>query len=114
MMTDPVADMLTRIRNAIEARHAQVEVPLSKLKLHIAEVLRDEGYIRGLEVRGTAPKQMLRIELKYLGKREPVLTGLRRVSRPGRRVYSKASEIPRVYGGLGTSILSTPQGVVSG
>ena len=83
MMTDPVADMLTRIRNAIEARHGQVEVPLSNLKLHIAEVLRDEGYIVGLEVHGTAPKQMLRIELKYLGKREPVLTGLRRVSRPG-------------------------------
>jgi small subunit ribosomal protein S8 len=114
MMTDPVADMLTRVRNAIAARHGQVEVPLSNLKLHIAEVLRDEGYIVGLEVHGTAPKQMLRIELKYFGKREPVLTGLRRVSRPGRRVYAKVTEIPRVFGGLGTPILSTPQGVVSG
>jgi small subunit ribosomal protein S8 len=114
MMTDPIADMLTRVRNAYIARHDTVAIPASNLKLHIAQVLRDEGYVKDFNVVGEGPKRMLRIELKYIGKKEPVLSGLKRVSRPGLRVYRPASAIPRVYGGLGTAILSTPQGVMSG
>lgn len=113
MMTDPIADMLTRIRNASLARHPYVDIPLSKLKVHVAEVLREEGYIRELSFHGEGVRRMLRVELKYFGKKEPVLNGIRRVSRPGLRVYRGAREIPRVFGGLGTAILSTPQGVVS-
>lgn len=114
MMTDPIGDMLTRVRNASKARHSQVEMPLSRIKLHIAEVLRDEGYIDAFSVQGEAPKQTLRIELRYVGKREPVLSGLRRVSRPGLRIYKPAAEIPRVFGGMGTAIVSTSRGVMSG
>ena len=114
MMTDPIADMLTRVRNASTARHTHVEMPLSKLKMHIAEVLRDEGYIKDFSISGPDPKRTLRIELKYAGKNEPVLASTRRVSRPGLRVYTPATKIPRPIGGLGTTILSTPQGVMSG
>ena len=114
MMTDPIADMLTRIRNGSTARHTHVEMPLSKLKLHIAAVLRDEGYIGSFSVGGEEPKRTLRIELRYVGKKEPVLSGIRRVSRPGLRIYKGSAEIPRVFGGLGVAILSTPQGVMSG
>ncbi len=114
MMTDPIADMLTRVRNASVARHAYVDVPHSNLKQRIAEVLLHEGYIQNISVHGEGPRRMLRIELKYVGKKEPVLSGLRRVSRPGLRVYRPASGIPRVFGGLGTTIMSTPKGVMSG
>lgn len=114
MMTDPIADMLTRVRNASSVRHAHVDIPLSRLKLHVAEVLKEEGYITEFQLLGEEPRRKLRIELKYVGKREPVLVGLRRVSRPGLRIYTAASSIPRVYGGLGMAILSTPQGVMSG
>ena len=114
MMTDPIADMLTRIRNASQARHPFVEMPLSKLKLHIAEVLRDEGYVQGFSVHGEPPKQTLRVELRYVGKKEPVLSGLRRVSRPGLRIYRPSDRMPRVFGGLGTAIVSTSRGVMSG
>lgn len=114
MLTDPIADMLTRVRNASNVRHPFVDMPFSKLKLRIVVVLREEGYIKDFQVSGEEPRRMLRIELKYVGKREPVLIGIRRVSRPGLRVYSPAATIPRVFGGLGTSILSTPQGVMSG
>jgi small subunit ribosomal protein S8 len=114
MMTDPIADMLTRLRNASTARHAHVEMPQSTLKIRIAEVLRDEGYIREFSTHGDGPQRTLRIELKYVGKKEPVLSGLRRVSRPGLRVYRGAQDLPRVFGGLGTAIVSTPQGVMSG
>lgn len=117
MLTDPIADMLTRIRNASRVGHASVEMPLSRVKRSIAEVLRDEGYIESFEERGEAPHQVLRIHLRYAGTgrgREPVLTGIRRVSKPGLRVYTRATEVPRVYGGMGTAILSTPRGVMSG
>lgn len=113
-MTDPIADMLTRIRNAVQQRHPTVEMPHSKLKVALAEVLRDEGYINGFSVQGDPPKQRVRLELRYSGKQEPVVTGLRRVSRPGLRVYAGADEVPRVYGGLGVAILSTSRGVMSG
>jgi small subunit ribosomal protein S8 len=113
-MTDPIADMLTRIRNASQAGHPVVEMPSSNVKVAIAEVLRDEGYIKGYTVQGDPPKKTLRLELRYAGRREPVLTGLRRISKPGLRVYAGADEIPRPYGGLGVAILSTSKGVMSG
>lgn len=114
MMTDPIADMLTRIRNAIQARHPSVEMPASKLKVAIAEVLKREGYIKGYSVVGEGPTRALKVELRYVGKNEPVLTGLKRISKPGLRVYSPAAEIPRVFGGLGVAIVSTSRGVMSG
>jgi small subunit ribosomal protein S8 len=113
-MTDPIADMLTRIRNAVTAKHDQVNIPSSKLKVAIARVLRDEGFIRGYDVSEDGPRKNLRLHLTYTGKKEPVLTGLRRVSKPGLRVYVRNREIPRVYGGLGIAIVSTPQGVMTG
>jgi small subunit ribosomal protein S8 len=116
-MTDPIADMLTRIRNASQARHASCEMPASRMKLAIAEVLRDEGYIESFEERGEGISKVLRVYLRYApgGRgREPIMMGLQRVSKPGLRVYTRASHIPRVFGGLGTAILSTPQGVMSG
>ncbi len=114
MVTDPIADMLTRIRNAVQARHDSVQVPASKMKVAIAGVLKDEGFIRNFEVVGDSVKKTIRIDLAYGGKYEPVITGLRRVSKPGLRVYVQKGEIPRVYGGLGIAILSTQQGVMSG
>lgn len=113
-MTDPIADMLTRIRNAVQARHDATEMPSSKLKVAIAKVLKEEGFIKDYQVLDNRPFKVLRIELQYTGKKEPVLTGIKRVSKPGLRVYTKASEIPRVYGGLGLAVISTPKGVMSG
>ncbi len=113
-MTDPIADMLTRIRNGLQVRHQVVEMPSSTLKVALADVLRDEGYINGYSVQGDAPKKRLRIELRYSDKREPVVTGLKRISKPGLRVYTNADRIPRVYGGLGVAILSTSKGLMSG
>jgi small subunit ribosomal protein S8 len=113
-MTDPIADMLTRIRNGLQAHHDVVDMPSSTLKVALAEVLRDEGYIKGYAVQGDAPKKRLRVELQYTDKREPVLTGLKRISKPGLRVYTDAKRIPRVFGGLGVAILSTSKGVMSG
>ncbi len=113
-MTDPIADMLTRIRNGIQARHPSVEMPSSTVKVAIAEVLRDEGYIKGFAVNGDPPKKKLKIDLKYVGKNEPIVTGIKRVSKPGLRVYAGSTEIPRVFGGLGVAILSTSRGVMSG
>jgi len=114
MMTDPIADMLTRIRNGLQARHAAVEMPTSKLKVAIAEVLKDEGYIKGYSVGGDGPSRTLKVELRYVGKNEPVLSGIKRISKPGLRVCAGSNEIPRVFGGLGVSILSTSRGVMSG
>lgn len=114
MMTDPIADMLTRIRNGLQARHATVEMPASKIKAAIAEVLKDEGYIKGYSVVGEGTSRALKIELRYVNKNEPVLSGLKRVSKPGLRVYTPATEIPRVFGGLGVAIVSTSRGVMSG
>ena len=115
-VTDPIADMLTRIRNALAARHERVRVPTSKIKVAIAEVLVDEGYIRGFRLteRAPNPQAEIDIELLYAEGGETVLSGLQRVSRPGLRVYVQRREIPRVYGGLGVAILSTPRGVMSG
>jgi small subunit ribosomal protein S8 len=114
MMTDPIADMLTRIRNAILARHDFLLVPCSRMKLSIARILKDEGFIRDYEVLKGKPQRMIKIHLKYTEKKEPVLTGLKRVSNPGLRVYVQSKGIPRVYGGLGIAILSTPKGVMTG
>ena len=114
MMTDPIADMLTRIRNGLQARHPAVEMPASKLKFAIAEVLKDEGYIKGYSQVGEGPTRTLKVELRYVGKNEPVLSGLKRISKPGLRVYTPATEIPRVFGGLGVAIISTSRGVMSG
>jgi small subunit ribosomal protein S8 len=113
-MTDPIADMLTRMRNAVVAKHDYVDVPGSKLKVAIARVLKEEGFIRDYETLEEGVRKTLRIHLLYTGKKEPILTGIRRVSKPGLRVYVQKREIPRVYGGLGIAILSTPQGVMTG
>jgi small subunit ribosomal protein S8 len=112
-MTDPIADMLTRIRNAIMARHTRVAIPASKMKLGIARILKEEGYIKDFDILKDNPQGTIRITLKYVEKR-PVLTQLKRVSRPGLRVYTKRDDIPRVRGGVGTAIISTPQGLMTG
>ncbi len=112
-MTDPIADMLTRIRNAIMARHTRVLVPASNMKVAIAQILKEEGYIRDFDVVKDNPQGTIRITLRYVDRR-PVLTQLKRVSKPGLRVYTRRDGIPRVRGGLGTAIISTPQGVMTG
>jgi small subunit ribosomal protein S8 len=113
MMTDPVADMLARIRNAGTAHKDQVEIPASKLKEGIARVLADEGFVAGYRVEGDPPKRRIVIDMKYGPDRERVISGLRRVSRPGRRVYADRAHLPRVQGGLGVAILSTSQGLLT-
>lgn len=112
--TDPIADMLTRIRNANSAVHDQVDIPASKLKEQIAKVLKREGYIKDFQVVQTGVQGVLRVFMKYGPDREPVINGIKRVSRPGLRVYVGSSEIPRVFGGLGVVVMSTPKGVVTG
>jgi small subunit ribosomal protein S8 len=114
MMTDPIADMLTRIRNGLQARHATVEMPSSKIKIAIAAVLKEEGYITEYSQVGEGPTRKLKVELRYVDKSQPVLSGLKRISKPGLRVYSPATDIPRVFGGLGVAIISTSRGVMSG
>lgn len=114
MVTDPIADMLTRIRNALVARHDYTDIPASKLKESIAVVLKREGYIQSYEEREEDGHGQLRVQLAYTGKKEPVIVGLNRVSKPGLRVYTSRTELPRVYGGLGIAILSTPEGVMTG
>jgi small subunit ribosomal protein S8 len=113
---DPIADMLTRLRNASLQRHTTVTMPKSKLKLAIAELLQQEGYVRDFSVQPAdgKPFENIVITLKYTADRQPVITGLKRVSRPGLRIYSKQADIPRIRGGLGLTILSTPRGVMSG
>jgi small subunit ribosomal protein S8 len=114
-MTDPIADMLTRLRNAVHARHQRVEVPASNFKAEIAKILEREGYIQGFTVvDGDGPQGVIRIQLKYGPRGENVISGLERVSRPGRRVYFGRDDVPKVMGGLGTSILTTSQGVMTG
>lgn len=114
MNTDPIADMLTRIRNALQARHDFTNMPASKVKLSLAETLKKEGFIRDYEVLQDGLRRTVRVHLAYTDNREPVITGLKRVSKPGLRVYAKKREVPRVYGGLGIAILSTSQGLLSG
>ncbi|TAK20063.1 MAG: 30S ribosomal protein S8 [Chloroflexota bacterium] len=111
-MTDPIADMLTRIRNAQQARHESVIVPASKIKGEIARILKNEGFIRDFEL-PTAEERDIRIQLRYSGKRDPVVTGLKRISKPGLRVFVKSKEMPRILGGLGIAIVSTPRGVMT-
>ena len=114
-VNDPIGDMLTRIRNACMARHATVQVPASKMKLAIAEILKREGYIRDVNLQDDAgAKKNLVINLRYTPDRTPVIQGLKRVSKPGLRIYTACDDIPRVRSGLGVSILSTPKGVMSG
>ena len=113
VVTDPVADMLTRIRNAIMARHDDVLVPASRVKLSIAKILKEEGFITDYELFKSSPQSMIRIHLKYIDG-QPALLGLERVSKPGLRVYVGQREIPRIYGGLGIAILSTPRGIMTG
>ena len=112
-VTDPIADMLTRVRNAVQARHRYVLVPASNIKTSIARIMREEGYVRGFEVSSDRPQPMMRIWLKYTEDREPVLSGLKRVSKPGRRVYSGKRDIPWVLSGMGIAVLSTPLGVMT-
>lgn len=114
MMTDPIADMLARMKNALRAGHQRVDVPASKIKAEIARILKEEGYIVNYKPVVEGNKKILRIYLKYGDAGEQVITNLERISRPGRRVYVKASEIPRVRGGLGIAILSTSQGLMTG
>src|SRR5215510_1502672 len=119
-MTDPISDMLARLRNAVSAKHSRVDVPASKLKAEIARILQDEGYIQGFRLveepgqQGRQPQQLIRMFLKYGPRGERVITGLARISRPGRRVYLGVDEVPPVLGGLGTSILTTSRGVMTG
>ena len=112
-ITDPVADMLTRIRNANTAKHESVDVPASNLKKAIAQILLDEGYIKSFEVVEDGTQGIIRIQLKYLAGKEKVISGLRRVSKPGLRVYAGADELPRVLKGLGIEIISTSKGVMT-
>ena len=112
-ITDPVADMLTRIRNANTAKHESVDVPASNLKKAIAKILLDEGYIKSYEVVEDGTQGVIRIQLKYLAGKEKVISGLRRVSKPGLRVYAGADELPRVLKGLGIAIFSTSKGVMT-
>ena len=111
--TDPIADMLTRIRNGLTVRKPYVLVPSSKLKVSIAQILLEEGFIQGYEVTNERPQANIRLWLKYDDKRRPIVVGLKRVSRPGRRVYSGKRELPWVLSGLGIAIVSTPKGVMT-
>ena len=116
-MTDPIADFLTRIRNGIQAAHEDVIVPSSGLKAEMARILKEQGYIEGFEVRpaeGGAPGDRIHIRLKYTDNRTSVISGLKRVSRPGQRTYVDAKHVPKVLGGMGTTIMSTSQGVMTG
>jgi small subunit ribosomal protein S8 len=113
MVTDPIADMLTRIRNALMARHDGVQVPMSKTKLAVAKILKDEGFISDYTVLKSGQHRVIKIVLKYI-ENHPAITGLERVSKPGLRVYVGRREIPRVYGGLGIAIVSTSKGLMVG
>lgn len=112
-MTDPVADMLTRIRNASTAHHEFVDIPASKLKQNVAVILKQQGFVKDFENVKDSRYPTLRLHLRYSANRAPVITGIRRVSKPGQRIYAKASKMPRVLGGLGVAIVSTPQGLMT-
>ncbi len=114
MTTDPIADMLTRVRNALKSRHSKVDVPSSKLKLEIARIMKDEGYILNFKLAEEGVKKTIKIYLKYTPANDSVISHLKRVSRPGCRVYVGSKEVPKVLGGLGINILTTPQGVMTG
>jgi small subunit ribosomal protein S8 len=112
--TDPIADFLTRIRNGLQADHELVDIPASKLKLEMARVLREQGYIEDFSAEPARVGEVLRVRLKYTEDRAPVISGMKRVSKPGRRTYVNHTEIPKVLGGMGTAIISTSRGVMTG
>ena len=112
-MTDPIADMLTRIRNAITAKHDNVSIPYSQLKEEIAKILVNEGYIKEFKVEGEGIAKTIEVELKYGAKGERVITGIQRVSKPGLRIYATCDKLPKVLGGLGVAIISTPKGIMT-
>ena len=112
--SDPIADMLTRMRNAIMVRHDSVSIPASKMKLAIANILKEEGFIKDFEILKDKTRKNIKVQLKYTGKNQPMVNGLERISKPGLRVYVEKSEIPRVYGGMGIAIVSTPKGIMTG
>ena len=114
MLTDPVSDYLNRLRNALAADHADVEIPASRLKKEISRLLAEQGYISGFDVEPTAVGEVIRVELKYTDERRSVIVGMERISRPGRRRYVSSGEVPRVMGGMGTAIMSTSSGVMTG
>jgi small subunit ribosomal protein S8 len=113
-MTDPVADLLTRVRNGLEADHEVVEIPASNFKTELARILHEQGYIEGYAREPGRVGDVLKVRLKYTEARQPVISGIRRVSRPGRRTYVHAGQIPKVLGGMGTAIISTSSGVMTG
>ena len=113
-MTDPIADLLTRIRNALGARHETLSIPRSRAKLAIVKILAEEGYIDGYEVEEIGPQGAIQVQLKYVKDGVPAITGIERVSRPGRRIYRGKGEIPKVLNGLGVTIMSTNKGVMTG
>jgi len=112
-MTDPIADMLTRIRNANQANHAEVEIPSSRMKVSIAKLMLEQGYIDGYDTRSGEHGELLVVRLKYGKNRERVISGIKRVSKPGRRIYARKDTLPKVLGGLGTAIISTSRGLVT-
>jgi small subunit ribosomal protein S8 len=114
MLTDPISDYLTRIRNAVQSGHDEVEIPASRLKLEMSRILKEQGYIRDFASEPARVGDVIRIRLKYTDARRPVITGLERVSRPGRRRYVDRRQVPRVHGGTGTAIVSTSRGVMTG
>ena len=114
MNTDPIADMLTRIRNGLMAGHDFTDMPASKIKISLAETLKKEGFVHGYEVRQDEVRRTMRVHLAYTDKREPTITGIQRISKPGLRVFVQKRDTPRVYGGLGIAIISTSQGLLTG
>jgi small subunit ribosomal protein S8 len=113
VMTDPIADMLTRIRNSNNAKHETVDIPASNIKKSLANILLEEGFVKGFDVIEDGKQGIIRVQLKYGADKEKIITGLKRISKPGLRVYVKSDEIPRVLGGLGIAILSTSNGIVT-
>ena len=114
IISDQIGDMLTRIRNAATVRHDSVEMPASKLKVAVLKILKEEGFITDYELIKGKPERLIKIRLRYLENNKPIISGIERVSKPGLRVYAEHNEIPRVYGGVGVAILSTPKGVLTG
>ena len=112
--SDPIADMLTRIRNAVAVKHGSVTIPGSKPKIALAHILKDEGFIDGFEILNARPRQNIKIQLKYRDRKEPSINGLKRVSKPGLRICIGKKDIPRIYGGIGIAIISTSQGMMTG
>lgn len=113
MMTDPIADMLTRVRNANDAKHSSVDIPASNIKKQLAQILLDEGFIKGFDVLDDEKQGIIRVDLKYGAQNEKVISGIKRISKPGLRVYVKGNEVPRVLGGLGIAVVSTSKGIMT-